>query len=293
MTGSSSRTAGRSGSRSWKRGPAAASTAAHLVLSAGAVSTPAILLRSGIGPAARLRALGIPVVLDRSGVGAVLLDHPSAGLPGLPAPGVRHAGEVVTEVGARYSSDEGAGAHDANDLQLCLATMFDTEQMRGFMPDPQPMFMVGVVLMRPRSRGRLTISTADPTVQPVLELDYLSDPSDMARMVAGWRLGRDLCRTGELAPLVNSLLIDDAVLDDDDAIRAVLRSQVTTTYHPAGTAPMGQVGDERSVVDGQGRLHGIEGLQVVDASILPTSVRSNTNLTCVMVAERMASWMKA
>jgi choline dehydrogenase len=258
-------------------------------LSAGAVSSPPILLRSGIGPAAELRALGVPVVLDRPGVGAVLLDHPSAGLPGVPAAGVRHDDEVVTEIGVRYSA---GGDDGANDMQLCLATMFDPEQMRGFMPDPQPMFMVGVVLMRPRSRGRLTITTTDPSVQPELQLNYLSDPADLARMAAGWRLGRELCRRRELEPMVGSLLIDDAVLDDDGAVAAVLHSQITTTYHPAGTAPMGTAGDVRSVVDAQGRVHGIVGLRVVDASILPTSVRSNTNLTCVMVAERMASWMR-
>jgi choline dehydrogenase len=231
-------------------------------------------------------------------VGTVLLDHPSAGLPGLPGPGISHDDEVVTEVGVRYtaSSPGGsgtAGPSEANDLQLCPATMFDPEQMRGFMTDPQPMFMIGVVLMRPRSRGRLTISSAEPAAQPVLRLNYLSDPSDMARMVAGWRLGRDLCRRPELAPLVGSLLVDDAVLDDDLAMAAVLRSQVTTTYHPAGTAPMGTADDGRSVVDARGRVHGVEGLSIVDASVLPTSVRSNTNLTCVMVAERMASWMTA
>jgi choline dehydrogenase len=267
----------------------------QVTLSAGAVSSPPILLRSGIGPASELRTLGIPVVVDRPGVGTVLLDHPSAGLPGTPAAGIRHDDEVVTEIGVRYSAHAvpgGAGGDGDNDMQLCLATMFDPEQMRGFMPDPQPMFMVGVVLMRPRSRGRLAITTTDPTVQPTLELNYLNDPADLARMAAGWRLGRDLCRRGELAPMVGSLLIDDAVLDDDDALAAVLHSQITTTYHPAGTAPMGGAGDRRSVVDAKGRVHGVEGLRVVDASILPTSVRSNTNLTCAMVAERMASWMR-
>jgi choline dehydrogenase len=262
----------------------------QVTLSAGAVSSPPILLRSGIGPADDLRRLGIAVVVDRPGVGAVLLDHPSAGLPGLPAPGVVHDNDVVTEIGVRYST---AGPAEANDMQLCLATMFDPDQMRGFMPDPEPMFMVGAVLMRPKSTGRLTIATTDPTAQPTLSLNYLSDPSDLARMIAGWRLGRDLCRCGELAPLVGSLLIDDRVLDDDEALGAVLRAQITTTYHPAGTAPMGPVSDDRSVVDARGGVHGVDGLRLVDASILPTSVRSNTNLTCVMVAERMASWMTA
>ena len=220
----------------------------------------------------------------------MLIDHPSAGLPGLPVAGLSHDDDVVTEVGLRYTA---AGSPDPNDMQLCLATMFDPEQMRGFMPDPVAMFMVGAVLMRPRSTGRLTITSTDPMVPPRLELGYLTDPFDVARMIEAWRLGAELCRRPELAHLVSSLLIDDATLAEDDALEVVLRSQVTTTYHPAGTAPMGPDGDGRAVVDGHGRVYGIDGLRVVDASIMPTSVRNNTNLTCVMLAERIAGWMAA
>ena len=85
--------------------------------------------------------------------------------------------------------------------------------------------------------------------------------------------------------------MDDATLDDDQALDSLIREQVTTTFHPAGTAPMGLGDDERAVVDAHGRVHGINGLRVVDASIMPTSVRSNTNLTVIMMAERVASWM--
>ena len=103
----------------------------------------------------------------------------------------------------------------------------------------------------------------------------------------------DLCQREEMKSVVGPLLIDDTTLNDDAKIGAVLRDQITTTYHPAGTAPMGLPGDQRAVVDAQGRVHGIEGLRVVDASIMPTSVRSNTNLTCVMLAERIAAWIMA
>ena len=176
-------------------------------------------------------------------------------------------------------------------MQLCLATMFDPEQMRGFMPDPVAMFMVGAVLMRPRSTGRLSLASTDPFVAPRIELNYLDDPHDTARLIEAWRIGRDLCRTEPLASLVQCLLVDDATLDDDRALGSLIRDQITTTFHPAGTAPMGPADDDRAVVDAHGRVHGIEGLRVVDASIMPTSVRSNTNLTVIMIAERIASWM--
>jgi choline dehydrogenase len=260
----------------------------QITLAAGAVGSPPILLRSGVGPAPALRALGIPVVVDRPGVGAVLLDHPAIGLPGLVAEGVEHDDRVVTEVGVRYTA---SGSSESNDMQLYLATLFDPELTRTFLPEPMAMFSIGPALVRPRSTGRLTIATADPTRQPVLELNYLSDLFDLARMAEALRLGRDLCRSPELAGLAGPLLIDDATLNDDDALTGMLLEQVTTTYHPAGTAPMGPADDDRSVVNSHGQVHGVDSLRVVDASIMPTSVRCNTNLTCIMLAERIASWM--
>ncbi|TML18044.1 MAG: hypothetical protein E6G39_03830 [Actinobacteria bacterium] len=110
-------------------------------------------------------------------------------------------------------------------------------------------------------------------------------------VIEAWRLGRDLCRIEPLVSLVECLLVDDATLADDNALESLIRDQVSTTFHPAGTAPMGRDNDARAVVDAHGRVHGIDGLRVVDASIMPTSVRSNTNLTVIMMAERIASWM--
>jgi choline dehydrogenase len=260
----------------------------QITLAAGAVASPPILLRSGVGPAGDLRALGIAVAVDRPGVGAVMLDHPAIGLPGLPSSGASHDLDVVTEVGMRYTA---AGSSEPNDMQLYFATLLAPELTRGRLPEPRPLFTVGPALVRPYSTGRLTIATADPTHQPVLELNYLADSFDLTRMIEGLRLGRDLCRSPELTGLVDTLLIDDATLEDDDALADMVRSRVTTTFHPAGTAPMGSAADDRSVVDSHGRVHGVDRLRVVDASIMPTSVRCNTNITCVMLAERIASWM--
>ena len=261
----------------------------RITLAAGAIASPAILVRSGIGPSDCLQRLSVLCHADLP-VGVVLWDHGSAGLPGLPVAGIPHDGRIVTEIGVRYRS---AASDESNDMQLCLATMFDIEQMRGFMPDPVPMFMVGAVLMRPRSTGRLSVESTDPHVAPQIELNYLGDPHDTARLVEAWRIGRDLCRIEPMASLVQCLLVDDATLDDDDALASVIRDQISTTFHPAGTAPMGRDSDGRAVVDAHGRVFGIDGLRVVDASIMPTSVRSNTNLTVIMMAERIAAWMAA
>ena len=272
----------------WWTGTVSVSTGDQITLAAGAVGLTSDPVALGCGTPAVLRALGIPVTADRRGVGDVLLDHPAIGIPGLAADGVRHDNRVVTEIGVRYTA---AGSPESNDMQLYLATLFDPTLTRTSGPEPKPMFSIGPALVRPRSSGRLSIVTPDPTRQPVLELNYLADPFDLARIVDALRLARDLARSPHLAGLAGPLLVDDTILDDDHEIAEFVRSQVATTYHPAGTAPMGSIDDERSVVDAHGRVHGIDGLRAVDASIMPTSIRCNTHLTCVMVAERIASWM--
>jgi choline dehydrogenase-like flavoprotein len=262
----------------------------RISLAAGAVGSPPILLRSGIGPAAALQALGIPVVVDRPGVGARLLDHPAVGIPAVAADGVPHDTSVVTQAGLRYTAP---GSFDCDDIQVVAATLFDPAFTRSLLGQEMRLFAIGSALVRPRSTGRLTITTPDPAAQPVVELNYLADAADVARLIDALRLTRDLCRSPQLVDVIGPPLIDDAVLDDDAAVTAMLRAQVTTTYHPAGTAPMGPANDDNAVVDGHGRVHGVEGLRVADASIMPTSVRCNTNLTCLMLAERIAPWIVA
>jgi choline dehydrogenase len=259
----------------------------RITLAAGAVSTPAILMRSGIGPADDLRALGIPVVADRP-VGTVLLDHPAVGLFAIAAEGIVHDPDVTLQVGLRYTTP---GNPDPDDMQLYPVVLLDPDAVRQFLPDPVPIVSIGGGLMRALSTGRLTIASADPTRQPLIDLNYMADPYDVQRFVEMFRLSREMFRSPSIRPFVASLLVDDATIDDDAALIALIRAQVQTAYHPAGTAPMGPSDDPRAVVDAHGRVHGIAGLRVVDASIMPTSVRNNTNLACLMLGERVAAWM--
>jgi choline dehydrogenase len=263
---------------------------ARITLAAGALGSPLILLRSGVGPAAALQALGIPVVANRPGVGTRLLDHPAVGVPALALDGVPHDNSVVTQAGVRYRSP---GSADPDDIQLFAATLFDPALARTFLGHEVRLFSIGSALVRPRGTGRLTITTPDPSAQPRVELNYLADPLDVARLIDAVRLARDLCRSPELADMIGPPLIDDTVLDDDNSVAEMMRSQVTTTYHPAGTAAMGPADDDGAVVDGHGRVHGLDGLRVVDASIMPSNVRCNPNLTCMLLAERIARWMTA
>jgi choline dehydrogenase len=126
-----------------------------------------------------------------------------------------------------------------------------------------------------------------------VELNYLADPLDVARLIGAVRLARDLCRSPELADMIGPPLVDDTILDDDKAVTEMMRSHVTTTYHPAGTAATGPADDDGAVVDGHGRVHGLGGLRVVDASIKSSNVRCNPNLTYMLLAERIARWMTA
>ena len=259
----------------------------RITLAAGAIGTPPILLRSGIGPADELRALGIPVVASLP-VGAVLLEHPAVGLFAVAAEGAVHDPDVTVEVGLRYTTSD---SPDADDMQLDPAAIFDPDTVRAFLPAGVPVFSIGGGCMRARSTGRVTITSRDPVRPPHVDLNLLADPFDVRRFVDMIRLARELFRSPELRPFIESLLLDDATIDDDAALADAIRGQIQTTYPPAGTTPMGRDDDPGAVVDAHGRVHGVDGLRIVDASIMPTNVRNNTHLTCVMLGERFAAWM--
>jgi choline dehydrogenase len=268
----------------------------RITLSAGAVVSPAILMRSGIGPAQDLQALGIEPLVDAP-VGTRLNDHPLAFVFALPRPGVCDRAQPFIQVMLRYTAP---GSDVFNDMQLYLGSQFDVLELAG----PEAMAMVGAQvvigagasLQRPLSRGRLTLTSRDPHDQPKLDLNYCSDPKgeDLRRLVEGVRLGYGVVTSPELAPFVErvALLTDDAVASDE-ALAQYVQMTVGTTFHPVSTAPMGPEGDANAVVDQRCRVRGVENLRVVDASVMPNIVRCNTNLTCMMIGERVAEWMRS
>jgi choline dehydrogenase len=149
-------------------------------------------------------------------------------------------------------------------------------------------------LQRPHSRGTLKLASADPTVQPIITLNYLADPEDMRRMVEGVRISWELGKDPSIRAFAERpVILTDEMVKSDVAVEGYLREMVGTIFHPVGTARMGPDGDPGAVVDHQGRVRGTEGLRVVDASIMPGICRANTNLTCIMIGERIADWMRA
>jgi choline dehydrogenase len=263
----------------------------RVTLSAGAIASPAILMRSGIGPRDELAALGIESRVNLPGVGRNLIDHPMALVVAIPVAGIPHDPQVTNPIGIRYTA---AGSDEFNDMQMYILELFDPNVSPGLALDlPVPSVSVAPGLQRPRSRGRLRLRSADPGVPPLIDLNYLGDPEDMRRMVDGIRIAWRLMHEGPLAPMLKEFVnLTAEVVNSDSALATFLRDNCTTIFHPVGTAKMGPETDPMAVVDQFCRVRGVAGLRVVDASIMPNIVRANTNLTCIMIGERAADWMR-
>jgi choline dehydrogenase len=249
----------------------------EVVLAAGAVGSPRILMASGIGPAAHLAEVGIDVVVDAPGVGSDLQDH--AKQPVVLGPGAQAATShgQFAEVSALLHP---VGAAHARVQLLSLAT--------GFKPAGAPAFPgAGFVLnvVDPSSRGTVRLRDRDPASQPLVDPDILGDPGDVAELVTAIRSTRDLVRSPHLAPFVGKeLLPGDASTDEE--LEQVVRRTTGTYYHPFGSCRMGDA--PSAPLDVHLRVRGVSGLRVVDASVIPGRVSANPNATVLAVAERAA-----
>jgi choline dehydrogenase len=254
-----------------------ATVAREVILCAGAIDSPKILLLSGIGPAEQLRALGIPVVLDLPGVGANLHDHPRIGL--------RWAGRTTlpgSSVSAGLLTHSVRGVNPgAADVQFYVG--------RG-LSAPETSLGLSVVVTRPFSRGTLTLRSADPTAAPVLRPGYFTDARDLAAAVAAVRLARAIVQTRAYDSLRGPAAEPLDTEQSTEQLQAFVRRTSATIYHPCGTCRMGRGG--LAVVDPELRVRGMAGLRVADASIMPTVVNAQTHAACVMIGERLASFLR-
>ncbi|SEH00171.1 choline dehydrogenase [Nonomuraea solani] len=270
-------------------GTAVTEYADEIVLSAGVIHSPAILLRSGIGPADDLRRLGITVRQDLP-VGLGMQDHPMAvvELPLTEEAAIKTADDRHTNVCVRYSSGPGAPPSDMMFVSLNQNVLSMEAADTRF-----PAGGFGVWLNQNFSRGVLRLTSADPRDQPEVRERMLSDARDLERLRAGVRALTELARGPEATPILagsvergNSRLF--AVLDDDAALDAHLLATVVDAQHGTSTCRMGAPGDAATVVDPSCRVLGVAGLRVVDASIFPSVPRANTNLASIMAGELMA-----
>ncbi|MGA4846733.1 GMC family oxidoreductase [Streptomyces sp. G5(2025)] len=265
----------------------------RIVLTAGAVASPMILLRSGIGPAEDLRRHGIDVRADAGGVGANLVDHQRTGAFMVAQPGATDPTQPFLQEILRTTSPVSG---DFNDLQYYMVNHF------ALAPFPELQMLAGadeilgvmVVAQRPTSRGRITLSSADPAALPAIELNFLDDEREMDILVNGVRTAWRLAQHPGIAALGQGFVVlRDAVIDNDDMVRQYVKTSLDSAYHPVGTVRMGPSSDPSAVVDEHGAVHGLDALYVCDASIMPTTVRANTNLTSIMIGERAADWLRA
>jgi choline dehydrogenase len=255
----------------------------RVVLSAGAIQSPGILVRSGVGPRDVLERLGIPLVKDLPGVGAKLFDHPGAGIALLPAEGAASFEHPMIQTTLRYTS---RGSDVVNDMQLQPLSFLQID-------GPMPLFVIAAVVEKPFGHGRLVFESADPAVQPAILSNFLADDRDLTRMVEGIELAVKVARTPEIAALTQGILWpSEDSLASAEAIARTVKTDCASGYHPSGTTPMGREGDPGAVVDQHGRVFGVEGLFVADAGIMPSIPRANTNLPTIMIGERFGEWFR-
>jgi choline dehydrogenase len=281
---------------------------AEVIVSGGTINTPQILMLSGIGPADELRALGIKPTHDLPAVGAHLNDHPDivvqhrclqpVSLYGINRGAhklltgirwfIRHDGLASSnhfEAGGFIRSRPGV---DFPDLQL---TFMPLAIQPGTVSDVgSHSYQVHIDLMRPRSTGHVKLHSADPKAPPSLLFNYLKDPQDREDLRTSVRLTREILAQPALAPFRGEELSPGPKAQSDAEIDAFVRQGVETCYHPVGTCRMGAGVD--SVVDEHCRIHGIDGLRVVDASIMPAIVSGNTNAPTIMIAEKASDLIR-
>ena len=263
----------------------------EIILSSGAIGSPHILLLSGVGPAAQLGSFGIPVVHDLPGVGQGMRDHPTVPVtwrtrPEHPLDGFAPRMQMALRTTAE-------GSHLRNDIQVLMQS-FATERINrgGDRMEPLGIRML-VILNLAVGSGELRLQSADPTVQPFLDYNYLKEEFDRKRLRDTVRMCVRLADHPGFRDIIEGRTEPtDAELASDDALDQFLYREVSTGQHITCTCKMGPASDPMAVVDQHGRVHGMEGIRVVDASIMPDCVRANTNVTTMMIGERISDFIR-
>lgn len=277
------------GVRALQRGEPVELHASRVTVCAGAIHGVGILLRSGIGDAAACRALGLPPRVHLPGVGSGLQDHLAVMLwlvppEGAPVHPMQH--QVMARTCARGAARPG--------LSLMLAHDFDTAcvgTLQALLGAPRA-HALSVLLAQPQARGRVRLASASPLALPCIEFDLAGCTADHAALAEGVRLAWDLASSRALRPHVRSVFAwSDELLRHDTLLRQACARFAVPAWHACGSARMGPAHDPMAVVDAYFRVHGVPGLRVVDASVLPRIPSSPLHLSCVMLAERAARWM--
>lgn len=286
--------------------------AGEVILSGGTYNSPQLLMLSGIGPAEHLAEMGIPVLHDLPGVGRNLQEHPRVPLEFAAKGPVTFVNQLRFDRAARavmqwYLFGTGPFARQLNSANPMLRTdprlaqpdiqLFSNPVklsahlwFPGFVKSPEHAFSADVILLHPQARGWVTLKSPDPRELPAIRLNLFDNEADFATARAGLRLARTIYATEPMAGLIEREAIPGAEVQSDEEIDAHVRATAGTTQHPVGTCAMG-VGPN-AVVDSKLRVHGIDGLRVVDASVMPDVPGGNTNGPTIMIAEKASDLIR-
>lgn len=292
-----------------KSGQHKARAAKEVILAGGVVNSPQLLMISGIGPAPHLKSHDIAVRADLPGVGQNLSDHPSIiamyhrAAPQGPFHRMMRYDRIVPDLARTYLGGEGftgdvpggitaflrsSLATDVPDIQF-LFTAAPLAAWPYMPPFKEPFadgFATRLVLTQPEARGKISLASADPGRAPVIRQNFLAADHDWSVLREGFQIARDLAASDEMRPFVKAEVVPGPDCTEREAIDAYIRKSLITVHHPAGTCRMGAADDLRSVVGSDLRVHGVEGLRVVDASVMPDLPNGNINAAVLMIAEK-------
>ena len=257
---------------------------AEVVLCAGTVDTPRLLLLSGVGPAGELQAAGVPVLHDLPGVGRNLHDHPLCGVVYEALRPIPAGRTNLAETSMQWRSSE---TLPGPDMQLMFIHVpFHPQHLSA----PPNSFTIAFATV-PDARGSIRLAGPDPTMAPLIDPNYLGTESDMQRMLHGLSVAREIAATPAFAPWRGREVLPGPDATDEAALRAFIARATSTYYHPVGSCAMGT--GPGAVVDPELRVHGLTGLRVADASVMPRIVSVNTNAATIMIGEKAADLIRA
>ncbi len=276
----------------------------EVILCGGAINSPQLLQLSGIGPADHLKALDIPIIRDLPGVGQNLQDHlivsvtyrckQPVSLASVKKPSnllyyfLSRKGKLSSNLAEAGGFIRSNGASDRPDLQFHFVPLFFLQH--GLKLPSGHGFTIAPTLIHPQSRGHISLNSNNPFDAPQINPNYFSDETDLETLVAGVKWAKQIANAAAFVPYRGPEMFASSQAQSDDDIRQFVRETAETVYHPVGTCKMGV--DPMAVVDPQLRVHGIDGLRVVDASIMPKIIGGNTNAPTVMIAEKAADLIK-
>jgi choline dehydrogenase len=257
----------------------------RVVLAGGAIATPGILLRSGIGPERSVLDIGVELLHHAPGVAARLLDHPGLAVFFLPVEkGLASIEDPLVQTVCRYTSE---GSDCPDDMQLQPGSWIPLPHL------PVAGVTIATCLGKPRGHGRLRYDSARASALPTIETAFLTDEQDRKRAREALRWIGRLANTRAIRELARPIYPSRRPFDEAGEFRTPLEQITGSGYHPCGTVPMGPDSDPLAVTDGRGRVRGVHGLYVADASLMPTIPTSNTHVPTLMIGERMGEWLRA